>query len=347
MNKKQFLWFLLAAVIFVGAGWFGVRSAVNARQEMAAYSQQAANTFASVLTGGAKSAGYEFPDGPYVARVDVEGTILSQSAGVSGIASGGGYDHEGLLAYVEALIHDENNVGMLLFVDSPGGEMGAADELYLKLMDYKATGRPIWCYFDSTACSGGYYVAMAADEIQANRNCMCVNIGVYIATYNLSGLFEKLGVEQIAFKSSENKGIGMGGLPWTEEQKEIYQTMIDLMYDQFLDVVAHGAELTSERLATIEKDRSELSGDFCRSCGYCMPCPVGIKINNCARIMLMLRRAPMQNWVSEEWQAEMRKIENCLHCYQCASKCPFGLDTPRLLEDNYREYKKFIAERNR
>ena len=248
MNKKQFLWFLLAAVIFVGAGWFGVRSAVNARQEMAAYSQQAADPFASVLTGGAKSAGYEFPDGPYVARVDVEGTILSQSAGVSGIASGGGYDHEGLLAYVEALIHDENNVGMLLFVDSPGGEMGAADELYLKLMDYKATGRPIWCYFDSTACSGGYYVAMAADEIQANRNCMCVNIGVYIATYNLSGLFEKLGVEQIAFKSSENKGIGMTGLPWTEEQKAIYQSIVDEDYDLFLEIVAQGRGMTKDEV---------------------------------------------------------------------------------------------------
>ena len=82
------------------------------------------------------------------------------------------------------------------------GEMKAGDDLYLKLMDYKATGRPIYCSFDSLACSGGYYVAMASDEICANRNCMCVNIGVYISTYNMTGLFEKLGVEQVTFKSS-------------------------------------------------------------------------------------------------------------------------------------------------
>ena len=246
MNKKQFLWFLLAVVIFVGAGWMGVRSAVSAREQMAAYSQQAAESFASTLAG-TKSTGYDFPAEPYVARVDVEGTILSESAGVS-LASGGGYDHEAVLDYVDALMADENNTGMLLFVDSPGGEMGAADELYLKLMDYKATGRPIWCYFDSTACSGGYYIAMASDEIAANRNCMCVNIGVYIATYNFSGLFEKLGVEQIAFKSSENKGIGMTGIPWTEEQKEIYQSIVDEDYDLFLEIVAQGRGMTKDEV---------------------------------------------------------------------------------------------------
>ena len=251
MNKKQFLWFLLAVVIFVGAGWFGVRSAVSAREQMAAHSQQAADAIAAAFTGGSTETGFSFPSKPYVARLDVEGTIMSESAGMS-LAGGGGYDHEGLLRYIDALMGDENNVGMLLYVDSPGGEMGAGDELYLKLMDYKALGRPIWCYFDDTACSGGYYVAMASDEIMANRNCLCVNIGVYISTYNLSGLFEKLGVEQIAFKSSENKGIGMAGVPWTEEQKEIYQSIVDEKYDLFLDIVAQGRGMTKDQVR--EKD---------------------------------------------------------------------------------------------
>ena len=253
MNKKQFLWFLLAVVIFVGAGWLGVRSAVSAREKMAAYSQQAAETFAGSFAGSEERV-YSFPAAPYVAWVDVKGTIMSESSGVS-LTSGGGYDHDALLDYVEALIDDENNVGMLLYVDSPGGEMGAADELYLKLMDYRETGRPIWCYFDSTACSGGYYVAMASDEIRANRNSMCVNIGVYISTYNLTGLFEKLGVEQIAFKSSENKGIGMTGLPWTDEQKEIYQSIVDEYYDIFLDVVAQGRGMTKDEVKTRDDGR--------------------------------------------------------------------------------------------
>ena len=77
---------------------------------------------------------------------------------------------------------------------------------------------------------------------------MCVNIGVYISTYNFSGLFEKYGVEQVAFKSSENKGIGMSGLPWTDEQKAIYQSIVDADYDQFLQVVADGRHMTKDQV---------------------------------------------------------------------------------------------------
>ena len=116
--------------------------------------------------------------------------------------------------------------------------------------------------------------------------------------------------------------------------------------EQFLDVVKNGAELTPERQATIEKDRAELAGDFCRGCGYCMPCPMGIEINNCARMSLMLRRAPAKDWLTEAWQEKMHQIENCLHCGSCSSKCPYGLDTPRLLQDNYEDYWKVLAAQN-
>ncbi len=114
--------------------------------------------------------------------------------------------------------------------------------------------------------------------------------------------------------------------------------------DQFLDCVKNGAELTAERRATIERDRAELCGEFCRGCGYCMPCPQGIEINNCARMSLMLRRAPTEAWLTEEWQEKMKKIETCLHCGKCASKCPYGLDTPTLLRENYDDYWKVLAE---
>ena len=95
--------------------------------------------------------------------------------------------------------------------------------------------------------------------------------------------------------------------------------------------------------AFIERERTELAGDFCRGCGYCMPCPVGIKINNCARTSLLLRRAPSASWLSESWQAEMAKIEDCLHCNQCASKCPYELDTPALLQRNLEDYRRVLA----
>lgn len=94
--------------------------------------------------------------------------------------------------------------------------------------------------------------------------------------------------------------------------------------------------------AEIEKDREELSGGFCRGCGYCMPCPAGIEINNCARMSLMLRRAPKEGWLSPAWQEKMKRIEDCLHCGQCMKKCPYGLNTPQLLEKNYEDYKTFL-----
>ncbi len=74
-----------------------------------------------------------------------------------------------------------------------------------------------------------------------------------------------------------------------------------------------------------------------------MPCPVGIEINNCARMSLMLRRAPSAAWLDEAHQEKMKMIEKCLHCNQCASKCPYGLDTPSLLATNYEDYKKVLS----
>ena len=74
-----------------------------------------------------------------------------------------------------------------------------------------------------------------------------------------------------------------------------------------------------------------------------MPCPVDIQINNCARTSLMLRRAPSAWWLGPEWQAEMKKIEKCLHCHQCSRRCPYGLNTPALLEANYADYQAILA----
>jgi len=86
----------------------------------------------------------------------------------------------------------------------------------------------------------------------------------------------------------------------------------------------------------------ELAGDFCRGCGYCMPCPKGIQINQCARMSLMLRRAPAASWLNDHWQAEMKKIEECLNCGKCKQHCPYHLNTLELLKKNYEDYKTFL-----
>lgn len=114
---------------------------------------------------------------------------------------------------------------------------------------------------------------------------------------------------------------------------------------EFLSYQDNPPVMDEKMKAIYEKDLKELSGDFCRGCGYCMPCPKGIQINNCARISQLLRRSPSKNWLSEEWQANMAKIKECIHCNQCASKCPYGLDTPKLLEKNLEDYENVVAGR--
>lgn len=112
--------------------------------------------------------------------------------------------------------------------------------------------------------------------------------------------------------------------------------------DEFLSY-QENEPVIEEVQPVIAADLKELQGEFCRGCGYCMPCPVGIEINNCARMSLMIRRAPSEAQLTEEMQAKMKKIEECLHCGKCAAKCPFGLDTPTLLEKNYQDYKEILA----
>lgn len=113
--------------------------------------------------------------------------------------------------------------------------------------------------------------------------------------------------------------------------------------DEFLSYIDNPPTMTEEIKAVIEKDRTELLGDFCRGCGYCMPCPVGIEINNSARMSLMIRRAPSAAQLTPEWQEKMMLIEKCLHCNQCSAKCPYGLDTPTLLQKNLQDYKEILA----
>ncbi|MCR5294877.1 MAG: aldo/keto reductase [Lachnospiraceae bacterium] len=113
--------------------------------------------------------------------------------------------------------------------------------------------------------------------------------------------------------------------------------------DEFLNFAVTPPEMNGDRRARIEKDRKELLGNFCRGCGYCMPCAVGIEINNCARMIQMIRRSPTERWLTSEWQEKMLRIEDCIRCGKCKSRCPYGLDTPQLLYENLIDYKKILS----
>ena len=115
--------------------------------------------------------------------------------------------------------------------------------------------------------------------------------------------------------------------------------------DEWLSYNNNPPVMDEEVKSIIEKDRKELSGDFCRGCGYCMPCPMGIQISECARMIQMIRRSPSQGQLGAEAQAMMANIHNCVKCGKCMDKCPYSLPIPTLLEKNLEDYEAIIEGR--
>ncbi len=166
-------------------------------------------------------------------------------------------------------------------------------------------------------------------DIEIVKACKDKNMG-FIAMKGLSGGLITNSAAAYAFIAQYDNVLPIWGV----------QRMNEL--EEFLSYNEAPPSMSSDIKELIEKDRELLSGDFCRGCGYCMPCPVGIEINNCARMSLLIRRSPSELQLTPEVQAKMKKIEDCLHCNSCKSKCPYGLDTPRLLEDNYKDYMEIL-----
>jgi predicted aldo/keto reductase-like oxidoreductase len=166
-------------------------------------------------------------------------------------------------------------------------------------------------------------------EIELVEKCKKANMG-FIAMKALSGGLITNSSMAYAYLSQFDHVVPIWGV---QRENEL---------DEFLSYIDNPPQLTEEMKGKIEHDKKELSGGFCRGCGYCMPCPAGIEINNCARMSLLLRRAPQKTYLSSEWQEKMKKIEGCLHCNKCMGKCPYKLNTPELLQKNYEDYRTFL-----
>lgn len=184
----------------------------------------------------------------------------------------------------------------------------------------------------------GYYETMqfpfsylaGAKEIELVEECKKQNMG-FIAMKGLAGGLISNSKAAMAYMSQFDHVLPIWGV---QRENEL---------DEWLSYMDHTPVMDDEIKAFIEAEHNELSGDFCRGCGYCMPCPAGIMINQCARMSLMLRRAPSDGWLSESMQKEMEKIEQCLHCNKCVSKCPYELNTPELLKKNLEDYRNVLA----
>lgn len=173
------------------------------------------------------------------------------------------------------------------------------------------------------------YLATEKD-IALVKKCEKADMG-FISMKALSGGLINNSAAAYAFQAQYENVLPIWGVQREEE------------LDEFLSYIDHPPVMTEELRQVIDHDREELSGNFCRGCGYCMPCPAGIKINDCARMSLMIRRAPAQMQLTADMQKMMMKIEDCLHCNQCMEKCPYELNTPELLQKNLKDYKEILA----
>lgn len=170
-----------------------------------------------------------------------------------------------------------------------------------------------------------------AEEIALVETCRTQNVG-FISMKALSGGLIVNSAAAYAFQAQYDNVLPIWGV---QRESEL---------DEFLSYIDNPPQLTDALQAIINHDKSELAGDFCRGCGYCLPCPAQIDIPNCARMSLLLRRSPAEGHLSPAGQEKMARIDQCIHCNHCADHCPYGLNTPKLLQRNYEDYKMFLRK---
>ena len=227
------------------------------------------------------------------------------------------------------------------FCPKPGGE----DGLYDAMLEAKAQGKVRHIgitnhrlHVAREAVESGLYETLqfplcylaAEPDLELVELCRERGVG-FIAMKALSGGLITDSAAAYAYLAQFDNVLPIWGI----------QRMSEL--EEFLSYFDNPPSMTEEMTATIARDRAEMAGDFCRGCGYCMPCPVGIEINKCARMAQLIRRSPSAGWLTPAAQEKMMRIEQCLECGACAAKCPYGLDTPALLRRNLADYKNNLA----
>jgi aryl-alcohol dehydrogenase-like predicted oxidoreductase len=177
-------------------------------------------------------------------------------------------------------------------------------------------------------------ILSSADDLTLIETCRANDVGL-IAMKAMSGGLIRRPDAAFAFLRQYDNVLPIWGVQRPSELEE------------FLAFEADPPALDEAMLASIETERAELSGDFCRGCGYCLPCPAGIPISNAARLSLLMARAPAADFLTDEFAEQMERIEECTECGHCRANCPYGLDTPALLRRNLEEYRAFRADPTR
>ena len=168
------------------------------------------------------------------------------------------------------------------------------------------------------------------DEVRLVDTCARKGVG-FVCMKGMAGGLITHSAAAMAFMDRYPTVLPIWGIQRTNELEE------------WLSYMDHTPTFDDEVRSFIERERTELAGDFCRGCGYCMPCTQDINIGQCARMSLMIRRAPSKQWLEEKWQTEMERIETCTACGVCQARCPYDLQIPSLLRKNLVDYRQVLA----
>lgn len=170
-----------------------------------------------------------------------------------------------------------------------------------------------------------------AEELQLVEKCRQLDVG-FIAMKAMGGGLLKQSKASYAYINQFDNVLPIWGIQHLSELEEFLSYPNDLLLDD-------------ETKKIIENDKKELGDNFCRGCGYCMPCPEDININLCARMSLWIRRFPTEPNLDEKTQEIMKKTLDCIECYECVDNCPYELDIPELLKENYDDYMDVLEGR--
>ncbi len=167
----------------------------------------------------------------------------------------GGIDRpEPILDTLVSLRRDSAIKAIILRIDSPGGAVAPFQEIYREVLKTRKTKKVV-ASLGTVAASGGYYVAAGADRIMANPGTTTGSIGVLIPLRNLKGLLQKLGIDQSAITSGKFKDAGSPNRPLNDEERQLFQALVDNVHDQFVRAVAEGRGMERSRVEAVADGR--------------------------------------------------------------------------------------------
>ncbi len=190
-----------------------------------------------------------------IAILDVEGTILDTGDQASFLSAGSTYNHQSFLDKLDMVAENDEIKGVILRINSPGGGVLESAEVYDKILEVKAAGKPVYVSMGSMAASGGYYISAPADKIFASNETLTGSLGVIMQGYNYEKLAEKYGVEFETIKSGPYKDIMSPTREMTAEERKILQSMVDNMYDEFVRVIAEGRGMSEKEVRKLADGR--------------------------------------------------------------------------------------------